>query len=130
MAENDKIHVGGDVGGNLVNVGGNVGGDVTGGNKTVTSVQNVREALAPVAMAVESAPPEKRDQAKAELAKLEAEAAKGDKADDTVMAKIIDGLVGLVPTAASAVAAAFGGPILSGIAGPVTKFVLDKFKGA
>ena len=45
------------------------------------------------------------------------------------MAKLVDGLVGLVPAGAAAVASAFGTPILGGIAGPVTKFVLDKIQG-
>ena len=59
---------------------------------------------------------------------LKAEAAKGRKADDGKVARIVDGLVGLVPGAVSAVASAFASPILAGVAGPVTKYVLDKFK--
>jgi hypothetical protein len=36
----------------------------------------------------------------------------------------VKGLVGLVPSAVSAIVSAFGTPILGGVAGPVTKFVL------
>jgi len=46
-----------------------------------------------------------------------------------VIAKLVDGLVGLVPAATSAVVSAFATPILAGIAGPVTGFVLDKLRG-
>ena len=45
------------------------------------------------------------------------------------MAKLVDGIVGLVPGAVSAVVGAFATPILGGIAGPVTQYVLDKMKG-
>jgi hypothetical protein len=55
---------------------------------------------------------------------------KGKNADDGVMAKLLDGLVGLVPAAATAVGSAFATPILGGIAGPVTSFVLDKLRGS
>jgi hypothetical protein len=44
-------------------------------------------------------------------------------------AKLVDGLVELVPSATSAVVSAFATPILGGIAGPVTGFVLDKLRG-
>jgi hypothetical protein len=39
------------------------------------------------------------------------------------------GIVGLVPSAASAVVSAFATPILGDVAAPVTKFVLDKLQG-
>jgi hypothetical protein len=45
------------------------------------------------------------------------------------MAKLVNGIVGLVPGAVSAVVSAFGTPILGGVAGPVTKFVLDELQG-
>ncbi len=48
------------------------------------------------------------------------------QADDGKLGKIIDGLVSLVPGADSAVVSMFATPILSGIAGPVTQFVLYK----
>jgi len=45
------------------------------------------------------------------------------------MAKLVEGIVELVPGAVSAVVSAFATPILGGLAGPVTKFVLDKVQG-
>jgi hypothetical protein len=60
---------------------------------------------------------------------LKQEAAKGEDANDDVIAKLIDGLVKLAPGAATAVVSAFATPILGGIAGPVTKYVLDKLRG-
>jgi len=59
---------------------------------------------------------------------LKAEAARGEQADDGAMARIIDGLADLVPEAVKAIVAAFASPILSGIAGPVTRYVLDKLE--
>jgi hypothetical protein len=45
------------------------------------------------------------------------------------MAKLLDGMVALVPSATSAIVSAFATPILGGIAGPVTGFVLEKLRG-
>lgn len=55
---------------------------------------------------------------------MKSEAAKGEKANDGVMAALVNGIAKLVPGAVSAVTSAFGTPLLSGIAGPVTKIVL------
>jgi hypothetical protein len=114
----------------IVNISGeigNIGGDIVGGDKIVQTVMPlmVDAAFRPLDDALKGAPPE----AAAKLAALKTEAAKGKEADDGVVAKLVDGLVGLVPGAASAIVSAFGTPILGGIAGPVTKFVLDKLKG-
>ena len=42
----------------------------------------------------------------------------------------MDGLVGMVPGATGAVVSTFATPLLRGIAAPVAKYVLDKFKGS
>jgi uncharacterized protein YraI len=63
------------------------------------------------------------------VAALKQEAAKGKNADDRVVARLVEGLVGLMPGAASAVVSAFATPILGGIAGPVTEYVLEKLRG-
>lgn len=108
------------------------GGDVVAGNKTAvttttyyapTQANNVWQ---PVADAIRTVPPERQTEAAARLKDLKEEAAKGDKAEDTTIAKLVKALVGLVPSAVSAIASAFGTPILSGVAGPVTKFVLSE----
>ena len=55
--------------------------------------------------------------------------AKGKDADDSKIAKLLDSLVELVPGAVSTVVSTFASPILAGIAGPVTKFVLERIQG-
>ena len=74
------------------------------------------------------APPGQRAKAVQQVGELKAEVAKGKQANDGTVAKLIESLVGLVPGAESTVASTFVNPILGGIAGPVTKYVLDKLK--
>jgi hypothetical protein len=115
---------------NITGSVGSVGGDIVGRDKITgaPSAAALQEALRPVIEAIRSMPLEKRPEAEAKLAALDREAAKGKGADDTLIAKLADGLVELVPSAASAVVSAFATPILGGVAGPVTKFVLDKLR--
>ena len=106
--------------------GGNVvGGDMNTTTTTYYSPTEIHNTWQPVAEVIRTAPPERRTEAEAKLEDLKKETAKGKKADDSTIAKLVKGLVGLVPSAVSAVVGAFGTPILSGVAGPVTKFVLD-----
>ena len=110
---------------------GNGGGDIVGRDK-ITGAPSAAEldpVLRPVIEAIGAAPAEVRAEAEAKLAALKQEAAKGKDANDGTVAKLVDGLVGLVPAAASAVVSAFTTPILGGIAGPATGFVLDKLRG-
>jgi hypothetical protein len=117
-----------------VSIPGTVGvvhGDIVGRDK-ITGAPSAAEldaALRPLIEAIRAAPTEARPEAEAKLAALKQEAAKGKNADDGVIAKLVDGLVGLVPGATSAVVSAFATPLLGGIAGPVTGFVLDKLRG-
>src|SRR4029077_6947118 len=106
------------------------GGDVVGRDKIVgaPSAAALDGALQPLIEAVKNAPTERRVEAEAKLDALKAEAAKGDGAKDGVIADLVDGLVGLVPAAASAVVSAFATPILGSITGPVTEFVLGKLR--
>jgi hypothetical protein len=114
--------------GGTVNTGG---GSIVGRDMITNqgSARELQEALRPIADVIGSASAEKRVEALAKLEEIKQEAAKGEQGDDSVLAKLVDGLVGLVPAAASAVVSAFGTPILGAVAGPVTKFVLDKMKG-
>jgi hypothetical protein len=113
-----------------VNISGgtvSVGGDITGRDKityTMIPKADLDKAFQPVAQAVGQ-----NQEAAKKLEALKTEAAKGKEADDGVMAKLVKGLVDLVPAAVSAVVSAFASPILGGVAGPVTKWVLDEFKG-
>lgn len=71
---------------------------------------------------------EQQNVALEEVEELKAEVAKGDQADDNKLAKILDGLVSLVPGAIGSVVKLFANPILEDLVGPVTRFVLDKLK--
>jgi hypothetical protein len=121
-----------------VNISGLVGssGDITGRDKVVkvggvpTAVPaSLDSALASIIEVIKMAPADKRAEAEKKIDGLKHEIAKGKDANDTTVAKLIDGLVGLIPAAATAVVSAFATPILAGLAGPVTKFVLDKLRG-
>lgn len=115
---------------NISGIVGSVGGDIVGGDKITAGLSG--EALAaafrPLLEAVAAAPPGAKAEAEAKVADVQKEAAKGKDANDGVMAKLLEGLVALVPGAATAVVATFATPILAGLAGPVTKYVLDKLK--
>jgi hypothetical protein len=110
---------------------GSVGGDIIGRDKItgVASAAALDDVLRPLSKAIETAPAGARAAADAKLTALKEEAAKGKDAKDGVIAKLVDGLVELVPSATSAVVSAFATPILGGITGPVTGFVLDKLRG-
>jgi hypothetical protein len=118
-----------------VNISGgivSVGGDIVGRDKTVgTEISKVQldQILRPVEEAVRTAPPANQPEAMQKLEELKSEAAKGKNAKDSVVAKLVESLVGLIPGAVGAVASAFGTPLLGGIAGPATKYVLDKIQG-
>jgi hypothetical protein len=95
-------------------VGGNITTSIT---TTYYSSTEIHTTSQPIADAIRTAPPEKRAEAAAKLEDLKKEVAKGDEAEDSTIAKLVKGLVGLVPSAVSAVVSAFGTPILGGVAG-------------
>jgi hypothetical protein len=82
-----------------------------------------------LAAIAKAAPDDKKAAALQQAQALKAEAAKGKEAEDGVMAKMIEGLAGLVPEAVKTIVVTFGSPILAGLAGPITKYVLGKLKG-
>jgi hypothetical protein len=108
-----------------------VGGDIVGHDKITSKLSTAQldGALRPLIEAIRAAPPETRAEAELKMQALKGEATKGKNANDGLIAKLLDGIVKLVPAAASAVVSAFATPILGGIAGPVTGFVLDKLRG-
>jgi hypothetical protein len=117
-----------------VNISGtniSVGGDVVGRDKVVTEISKMQldQIFVPLSEAVRTAPAEVQQEAAQKVEDLKKEAGKGKNANDSLMAKLLDGIVGLVPSAVGAVVSAFGTPILGGIAGPATKYVLDKIQG-
>jgi hypothetical protein len=116
-------------------IDGNVtaGGDFVGRDKITQGVspRELESLFTPLLAAIaREAPADKQAAAVERVQELKAEVAKGRQAEDGKIAKIVDGLVALVPGAVSAVVSTFATPILGGIAGPVTKYVLDKLKGS
>ena len=113
-----------------VNISGgnvNVGGDIVGRDK-ITGTQISRNQLDAIFRPLEEAAGQ-QPQAAQKVEALKNEAAKGKEADDGVMAKLVKGIVSLVPGAVTALVSAFATPILGGVAGPVTKYVLDEIQG-
>ena len=105
------------------------GGDIIGRDKVQYSFPpQLEHIFQSIDQAIEAAAPAQKTEAAEKLRALKAETAKGKSADDSVVAKLVEGLVGLVPSAVSAIVGAFATPILGGIAGPVTKYVLDKIR--
>ena len=113
-------------------IGGSVntgGGSFTGRDSIIYgSPADLDAALAPVVDAIRQHAAAAQVTALEQVAALKQELAKGKEAGDSRVAHILDGLVNLVPGAAAAVVGAFGTPLLSGLAGPVTRFVLEQFK--
>jgi hypothetical protein len=120
-------------GGAYVNGGVDTGGgDFVGRDKLTQGIspRDLEPLFAPLLAAVaQHAPAERKAAALDQVRALEAETAKGAQADDGKLGKIVDALVTMVPGAIGAVVKLFATPILAGIAGPVTKYVLDKLKG-
>jgi hypothetical protein len=90
---------------------------------------HIENIFRPIEQAIEAAPPSQKAAASEKLRALKDEATKGSSANDTIIANQIEGLVGLAPGAASAILSTFATPVLGGIAGPVTNYVLDKIRG-
>lgn len=116
-------------------IGGSVhlgSGDFVGRDqvKHGLSSRDLEALFAPVLAAVaQQAPAGKQGEAVQQVQELKAELAKGEPADDGKLGKIVDGLVAMVPGAIGAVVSAFASPLLSGVAGPVTRHVLGKLQG-
>jgi hypothetical protein len=115
-------------------VGGNVnaGGDFVGRDKITHGIASgdLAALFAPLMAAIAQHPqPATQAAAVEQVKELKAEVSKGKQADDSKIGKIVDGLVAKVPGAVSAVVSMFATPVLGGIVGPVTQYVLDKLKG-
>jgi hypothetical protein len=75
------------------------------------------------------APPDVKALAAEQVAAIEAEVAQPPaQRSDTRLARLLDGLVDLVPTAVGAVVSAFASPLLGAAAGPATAAVLASFR--
>ena len=127
------IHTGGGA-----HVGGNVnvqGGDFVGRDKIVhTPTALPRQDLASLfqalrtAVEARAAVPEKSIAA-AHVEAIQEEVAKpAPQRDDGRLARLLDGMVDLVPAGVGAVTSAFATPLLGAVAGPLTAAVLERFK--
>lgn len=138
MVRGDKVL--GDRIGSQINTGGGayfggnvkVGGNLAGRDMHITqgmSAAEIEPLFAPLlAIVSQHAEPGRQEAALQQVRELQLEVEKGDKANDGRVARIVDGLTGMVPQAVASVLGLFASPILEKIAGPVTKFVLDKLK--
>ena len=82
-----------------------------------------------LAAVVHHAPADQQAAAVQQVRRSKAEVAKGKQAEDGHIATIVNGLAGMVPKAVGTIVSSFATPILDGIAGPLTKLVLDQLKG-
>jgi hypothetical protein len=122
IVHGDQITMG-DVSGTGNPIGRGAQSSVTQG----ISPRDLESLFAPLlAVVAQQTTTDKQAAAVQQVQELKAEIAKGKQADDSTMGKVIDNLVGMVPGAVGSVVSMFSTPILGGIAGPVTKFVLDK----
>ena len=123
------------VGGDKITVGNIQGTGIAIGRGAQAHVQQgisaaeLDKLFAPLVDLARDLPPDQREPAEQKILELKREAARGKNADDSRLAHLIDRLVDLVPAAVSTVASMFATPILGGLVGPVTKFVLDKLRG-
>jgi hypothetical protein len=115
------------VSGGTVNAQNIAGRDMHIGTQITHS--QINEVFQPVEDVIRTATTDKQPEALQHLEHLKQEAEKGNQADHGRMTKLIDGILGLVPAALTSVAAAFGTPLLTGVAGPVTQFLLNKMLG-
>jgi hypothetical protein len=120
----DNIDVGDISGSTGIAIGRNASASVT--QTQGISGAELAALFAPLEQAVQSGPADNQPEAQEKLQDLEAEVAKGDEADDSRMAGLINDLVDLVPGAVGATVSVFASPIFGGIAGPVTDFVLKR----
>lgn len=116
-------------------VGGSVttGGDFVGRDKITHGISpNSLESLfVPLLTSIkQQAPPDVHADVEQQVDALKTELSKNDETSDGMIATIVQGLVDKVPAAISHVISLFASPILGGIAGPLTRSVLDKLKGS
>lgn len=144
MSIKDSVVIGGDNNGNInlgtINSSGAVvvlGNVITGGGAFIgrdqinhgVAAADLQTLLAPLLAAAAHASAEKQKAVQEHVDALQQEIAQGPKPDDGRLAKILDGLADLIPNAVSSLVSAFASPLLKGVAGPATRYVLDKLQG-
>lgn len=86
------------------------------------------DLFGPLFAALDKVSGERRDEAHEMATALRNEAAKGEGADDATMARLVEGMCYLAPGAAGAVTTLFADPALAAVAGPITRYEVDKLK--
>jgi hypothetical protein len=116
------------ISGGVVNTGGGsiAGNDITMSVEQSDQLNRVLDSLIEQ-IGSSAVSQETQQKATAVVDQIGKEAAKGPKASDAAIAKLLEGLVGLVPASVSAITSTFATPILGSVAGPVTKYVLERF---
>lgn len=99
---------------------------------STSMAQNIRRSelddlLMPLTDQIRNAPPELLDQVSEGFQVLKTELAKGNQADDRVVARTADKLISQVPAAGETLADLLTSPRLGNFVGPVTLFVIEKF---
>jgi len=110
----------------------NAGGDFVGRDKITQGIApgDLESLFTPLLEAIaQQAPPDQRAAAVQQVEVLKAEVSKDKDVDDSKLADIVDGLAAMIPGAIGTIVSLFATPILSGVAGPVTTYVLEKLKG-
>lgn len=134
VVHGDEVH-GDKIGGDKITTGNISDSNVAigrGAQVTVSQGLTAAEVTAlfsPLVQAIKQAPPSKQQEALRLEQELEQEVAKGDQADDGRMAKLLNGLLSLVPGAVGTAVSIFATPVLAGVAGQVTHMVLKVFGG-
>jgi hypothetical protein len=108
--------------------GFSVDGDIHGNVSIGADADEIERLFQPVLQAISHAPQDVRAQAVSKVADLKTEAAKGDAANDGVMAGLLNEIKKLVPEAAGALVQAFASPLLQKAAGDLTQLVLNTFR--
>src|SRR5215471_394081 len=79
------------------------GGDIVGRDKVQhISAKHIDDVFGPIGKAIDGAAPEQKAAAEEKLRALKDEVGKGKGADDSVLAKLVEELVGLAPSAVAA----------------------------
>jgi hypothetical protein len=122
IVHGDQITAG-DISGAGIAIGRGAQANVTQG----VAPRDLESLFAPLLAAIaQEAPVDKKTAAAQQVQELKAEIAKGTQADDGKIASTVEGLAGLAPKAVGTIVGIFANPILSGVAGPITKYVLEK----
>jgi hypothetical protein len=93
---------------------------------TNAATADILRALQPILLAAQAAPADKREEATQRAEQLKEELNKGKAANDEKIGGLLDDLAKLLPNAVNAIGAVFGQPLLAGLAGPVTTFILKR----